>query len=83
MAGGPSQLELFDHKPELNKLHGKPMPESFIEGQAVRLHDKGDAEAARHARASSSKAGKCGMDVSDLLPHHRDDRGRHRAGSAA
>ena len=33
MAGGPSQLELFEPKPELNKLHGKTVPKSFVEGK--------------------------------------------------
>ncbi|HNM26041.1 MAG TPA: DUF1501 domain-containing protein, partial [Saprospiraceae bacterium] len=28
MAGGPSQLELFDYKPKLAEMDGKPMPES-------------------------------------------------------
>ena len=28
MAGGPSHLETFDHKPVLAQMHGKPMPES-------------------------------------------------------
>src|SRR5450432_1571428 len=32
MAGGPSQLELFDHKPKLVELNGQPIPESFIKG---------------------------------------------------
>src|SRR6186713_2886077 len=32
MAGGPSHLETFDHKPKLRELHGKPMPESFTKG---------------------------------------------------
>ena len=31
-AGGPSHLELFDHKPALEKRDGKPMPESFTKG---------------------------------------------------
>ena len=35
MAGGPSHLETFDNKPELAKLHGKPMPESFTNGQQI------------------------------------------------
>ena len=35
MAGGPSQLELFDHKPKLQKLDGQPIPESFVAGQAA------------------------------------------------
>ena len=33
MAGGPSQLELFDYKPELQKLDGKPCPQSLLEGK--------------------------------------------------
>src|SRR4051812_27570093 len=33
MAGGPSQLELFDPKPRLNDLNGKPVPESFIKNK--------------------------------------------------
>ena len=31
MAGGPSQLELFDYKPELQRYSGQPIPNSFIE----------------------------------------------------
>ncbi len=34
-AGGPSHLETFDHKPDLAKMHGKPMPESFTKGQQI------------------------------------------------
>src|SRR6267154_1925307 len=30
MAGGPSQLDLFDHKPAMQKLHGQPVPESYL-----------------------------------------------------
>jgi hypothetical protein len=33
MAGSPSQLELWDHKPELSKLDGQPCPPSFLEGK--------------------------------------------------
>lgn len=35
MAGGPSHLETFDEKPELAKLDGEPMPESFTGGQQL------------------------------------------------
>ena len=35
MAGGPSHLETFDHKPQLAEMHGKPMPESFTKGQQL------------------------------------------------
>ncbi|MFP6674367.1 MAG: DUF1501 domain-containing protein, partial [Pirellulaceae bacterium] len=33
MAGGPSQLELFDDKPTLRKLSGKPTPASYLDGR--------------------------------------------------
>lgn len=35
MAGGPSHLETFDYKPQLDKLSGQPMPESFTNGQPI------------------------------------------------
>ena len=31
--GAPSHVELFDHKPELAKRHGQPVPESFVAGK--------------------------------------------------
>lgn len=34
-AGGPSHLETFDYKPMLAAMHGKPMPESFTQGQQI------------------------------------------------
>jgi uncharacterized protein (DUF1501 family) len=33
MAGAPSQLDLFDYKPELSKRNGQPCPEEFFKGQ--------------------------------------------------
>src|SRR5678815_6131793 len=33
MAGAPSQLDLFDYKPELARLEGKPIPPEVITGQ--------------------------------------------------
>jgi len=35
MAGGPSHLETFDHKPKLAEMNGKPMPESLTKGQQI------------------------------------------------
>ena len=35
MAGGPSQLELFDYKPKLAEMDGQPMPGSFTKGQQL------------------------------------------------
>src|ERR1041385_2239973 len=33
LAGAPSHLETFDYKPELQKLDGKPCPDSFLKGK--------------------------------------------------
>src|SRR6266699_3075255 len=33
MAGGPSQLELFDYKPKLQELSGQPIPESYLKNK--------------------------------------------------
>src|SRR5262245_5557429 len=33
MAGGPSQLDLFDYKPKLNQYDGQPCPEDLIKGE--------------------------------------------------
>lgn len=35
MAGGMSHLDTFDHKPKLEEMHGKPMPESVTAGQQI------------------------------------------------
>mgnify|MGYP005849035603 CR=1 FL=1 len=69
MAGGPSQLELFDPKPELNKLHGKPIPQSFIEGKRFAFL-KGTPTLLGCER-EFTPAGECGMPISELLPHLR------------
>ena len=39
MAGGPSHLETFDHKPKLAEMNGQPMPESFTKGQPIAQMD--------------------------------------------
>ena len=33
MAGSPSQIDLFEHKPELAKFHGKDCPSEYLEGK--------------------------------------------------
>jgi len=40
MAGAPSQLELFDNKPKLQELDGKPIPPSVIAGQRTHLFSR-------------------------------------------
>ncbi len=67
MAGGPSQLELFDDKPKLRDLHGQPPPESFTKGKRFAFL-KADAKLLGSKR-KFAKYGQCGMELSELLPH--------------
>src|SRR4051812_17437586 len=39
MAGGPSQLELFDYKPRLAELNAQPIPDSFVAGKRFAFMD--------------------------------------------
>src|SRR6056297_1576834 len=42
-SGAPSQLDLFDHKPLLNKLNGQDLPESVQQGQRLTGMSSGQA----------------------------------------
>jgi len=67
MAGAPSQLELFDHKPELARLEGKPLPESVIRGQRYAFI-RPDA-AVLGPRFRFARHGNSGAELSEMLPH--------------
>jgi hypothetical protein len=67
MAGAPSQLDLFDYKPQLAKLEGKPLPPSVIGGQRYAFI-RPDA-AVLGPRFKFAKQGKCGAELSEMLPH--------------
>lgn len=79
LVGGPSQVDTFDYKPELQALGGKPVPASFrkaVEGtkHANVFHGCGDALLASPFRFAQH--GQSGSWVSDLFPHtarHVDD----------
>ena len=66
MAGGPSQVETFDPKPLLNKLHGQPRPEQF--GEAKYQFIQNDAKLLGTKRRFR-KYGRSGIEVSDLFPN--------------
>src|SRR5206468_8785200 len=66
MVGGPSHIETFDPKPELDRLHGQPLPASYgtiksqfinggtpLLGSAWKFH----------------KRGQSGIEISELWPH--------------
>ncbi len=66
MAGGPSQLDLFDDKPKLRELHGQVIPESFVAGKRFAFI-KRDAKLLGTQR-KFSRHGQSGTNVSELLP---------------
>ncbi len=67
MAGAPSQLDLFDYKPELAKLEGKPLPPSVIGNQRYAFI-RPDA-AVMGPRFKFARHGQCGAEISELLPN--------------
>lgn len=67
MAGAPSQLDLFDYKPELTKLEGKPLPPSVIGGQRYAFI-RPDA-AVLGPRFKFARHGQSGAELSEMLPH--------------
>ena len=67
MAGGPSHLETFDYKPELERLHGQPMPESFTTGQPI-AQLQGQTLKIQGPMCRFNQFGSAGMWVSDFLP---------------
>lgn len=73
MHGGPSHVDLFDPKPQLDRLSGSPLPNSFGAVATRRT-------VAKNPLLGSVKRfrprGKCGMEISDFLPNisrHADD----------
>ena len=67
MAGGPSQLELFDPKPELQKHDGADCPQHLLEGKRFAFI-KGVPQLLG-TPYKFAKAGQSGTWVSELLPH--------------
>ena len=69
MAGGPSQLELFEHKPRLTELNGKPIPESYTKGKRFAFMDSSHRVDLLGPRIGFRQHGRSGAWVSDYLPH--------------
>ncbi|MGD1978502.1 MAG: DUF1501 domain-containing protein [Akkermansiaceae bacterium] len=69
MAGAPSQLDLFDHKPDLHKRFKEPLPESVTKGQRVTAMTKGKAKLVAPSMFKFNKHGQSGMELSEVLPH--------------
>jgi hypothetical protein len=61
--GGPSQMDLFDPKPELQKRNGQSIPAS------VEIYQKGNSDKLLACPFRFRPRGRCGMELSDALPH--------------
>ncbi|MGD9857910.1 MAG: DUF1501 domain-containing protein [Planctomycetaceae bacterium] len=66
MQGGPSQIDLFDPKPEMAKYDGQPFPGEIQYDNAAQASSK-----VFHSPWRFAPAGECGMELSELLPHTR------------
>ena len=71
MAGAPSQLEMFDFKPTLQKLSGQPTPESLVKGKRFAFMDTFSRERPKLLGTvrKFARHGQSGAWVSELLPH--------------
>lgn len=77
MSGGPSHVDLLDHKPTLRQRHGEPMPASVLGQQRVTLMTRNQG----HFRTASTpyqfhRYGQSGQEMSELWRHlsrHADD----------
>lgn len=68
--GAPSHVELFDHKPELVKRHGQPVPDSMLAGKRFStMTGNPSGKKLLGALEPFQARGKSGATVSDLLPH--------------
>ena len=67
-AGGPSHLELFDHKPTLEKRDGEAMPKSFTKGQQI-AQLQGKELKVLAPQHPFERYGRSGQHMSSLLPH--------------
>jgi hypothetical protein len=67
MSGAPSQLDLFDNKPQLAKLEGKPLPQSVVGGERLAFI-RSDA-AVLGPQFKFAKHGQSGVELSEAIPH--------------
>ncbi len=68
-SGGPSQLELFDHKPGLEKWAGEELPESVRQGQRLTTMTANQKQLVMPARVQFQRCGRSGATIGEWLPH--------------
>lgn len=69
-SGGPSQMDLYDHKPLLNELHGTELPAEIRMGQRLTAMSGNQSSLPLVGSPFEFKPhGECGTELSELLPH--------------
>ena len=69
LAGAPPQLDMFDYKPELAKVDGKPCPQEFLKGKQFAFIPKGSQPYMLGPQYDFKRHGKSGAWVSSVVPH--------------
>lgn len=69
MAGAPSQIDLFDHKPGLDKHFRQPLPDSVSQRQRVTAMTRGQTQLVAPTMFPFRPTGRSGLWMSELLPH--------------
>ena len=70
MSGGPSHIDLFDHKPKMNELHGQELPASVKGTQRVTTMTRNQKQfSVAGSPFKFARHGKSGQEISELLPH--------------
>ncbi len=69
MAGAPSQVDLFDYKPGLQKLFRTELPKSVSRGQRVTTMTRGKQQLIAPSRFDFLRRGRSGVWMCELLPH--------------
>jgi hypothetical protein len=69
MAGAPSQIDLFDYKPDLYKKFKEPLPDDVRDGQRVTAMTTNATKLIQPSMFKYSQQGDSGLWMSELLPH--------------
>ncbi len=70
MVGGPSQIDLFDYKPQMREWYDRDLPDSIRRGQRLTTMTSGQARfPIAPSKYAFHRRGKCGMWMTELMPH--------------
>jgi hypothetical protein len=70
--GGPSQMDLFDHKPKMQDLFDQDLPDSIRQGQRLTTMTSGQKRfPVAPSKYAFEQCGQSGAWISELLPFHR------------